>query len=91
MPLSTIIKRGWPVRTYVTPLATTPHLLDKAAREFFGRSVKELLLERRLLEAKRLLMFTVRSVEDIADEIGFEDPTYFSRFFRKRTGDAPAA
>ncbi|MBB2817256.1 UNVERIFIED_ORG: AraC family transcriptional activator of pobA [Rhizobium esperanzae] len=91
MPLSTMIKRGWPVRTYVTLLATTPHLLDKAAREFFGRSVKELLLERRLLEAKRLLMFTVRSVEYIADEIGFEDPAYFSRFFRKRTGDAPAA
>ncbi|ANL38169.1 HTH DNA-binding domain-containing protein (plasmid) [Rhizobium phaseoli] len=64
----------------MTLLATTPHLLDKAAREFFGRSVKELLLERRLLEAKRLLMFTVRSVEDIADEIGFEDPAYFSRF-----------
>ncbi len=70
--------------------APTPHLLDKAAREVFGLSVKELTLERRLLEAKRLLMFTVRSVEDIGREIGFEDPAYFSRFFRKRTGEAPA-
>ncbi|ANM12964.1 MULTISPECIES: helix-turn-helix domain-containing protein [unclassified Rhizobium] len=84
-------RKDWPVGAYVKLLATTPHLLDKAAREVFGLSVKELLLERRTLEAKRLLMFTVRSVEDIAGEIGFEDPAYFSRFFRKRTGEAPAA
>ena len=84
-------RKDWPVGAYVNLLATTPHLLDKAAREVFGLSVKELLLERRLLEAKRLLMFTVRSVEDIAGEIGFEDPAYFSRFFRKRTSEAPAA
>ncbi|WP_082929056.1 helix-turn-helix domain-containing protein [Rhizobium aegyptiacum] len=84
-------KKDWPVSAYAELLAATPHLLDKAAREVFGRSVKELLLERRMLEAKRLLMFTVRSVEDIGREIGFEDPAYFSRFFRKRAGEAPAA
>ena len=83
-------KKNWPVGAYVELLATTPHLLDKAAREIFGQPVKELLLERRLLEAKRLLMFTVRPVEDIGREIGFEDPAYFSRFFRKRAGDSPA-
>ncbi|ANL69799.1 AraC family transcriptional regulator protein (plasmid) [Rhizobium phaseoli] len=83
-------KENWAVGRYVEALATTPHLLDKAAHEVFGLSVKELVLERRLLEAKRLLMFTVRSVEDIGSEIGFEDPAYFSRFFRKRTGEAPA-
>ena len=47
------------------------------------------VFERRLLEAKRLLMFTIRSVEDIAAETGFRDPAYFSRFFRKRVGSAP--
>lgn len=84
-------REDWPVARYVSLLATTPHLLDKAARETFGQSVKEMLMERRLLEAKRLLMFTIRSVEDIAREIGFDDPAYFSRFFRKRTGVSPAA
>ncbi|ENN88766.1 transcriptional regulator, AraC family [Rhizobium freirei PRF 81] len=84
-------RSDWPVGRYVELLATTPHLLDKAAREIFGLTVKELMLERRLLEAKRLLMFTIRSVEDIGREVGFEDPAYFSRFFRKRMGEAPAA
>lgn len=84
-------REDWTVARYVTLLATTPHLLDKAARETFGQSVKEMLMERRLLEAKRLLMFTIRSVEDIAREIGFDDPAYFSRFFRRRTGVSPAA
>ena len=53
-------------------------------------SVKDVVLERRLLEAKRLLMFTIRSVEDIAFETGFGDPAYFSRFFRRRCGEAPS-
>ena len=79
----------WPVGRYVETLATTPHLLDKAARIVFGQTVKDMVLERRLLEAKRLLRFTIRPMEDIGREIGFEDPAYFSRFFRKRTGSSP--
>ncbi|MER9400010.1 helix-turn-helix domain-containing protein [Mesorhizobium sp. M0615] len=82
---------NWPVDRYVEALATTPHLLDKAAHTVLGSGVKRLIGERRLLEAKRLLLFTVRTVEDIAYEIGFEDPAYFSRFFRERVGQAPAA
>ena len=86
-----IFRDNWPVDRYVETLATTPHLLDKAARMLLGSGVKRVVSERRLLEAKRLLLFTVRTVEDIAYEIGFDDPAYFSRFFRKRTGEAPAA
>ncbi|WP_439617775.1 helix-turn-helix domain-containing protein [Shinella sp.] len=82
-------REDWPVGHYVERLATTPHLLDKAARAVFGQTVKDMVLERRLLEAKRLLRFTIRSVEDIGRETGFEDPAYFSRFFRKRTGVSP--
>jgi AraC family transcriptional activator of pobA len=82
-------REDWPVGHYVERLATTPHLLDKAARTVFGQTVKEMVLERRLLEAKRLLRFTIRPMEDISREIGFEDPAYFSRFFRKRMGLSP--
>lgn len=82
---------NWPVDRYVETLATTPHLLDKAARAVLGTGVKRVVSERRLLEAKRLLLFTVRTIEDIAYEIGFDDPAYFSRVFRERVGEAPAA
>lgn len=82
-------REDWPVGRYVERLATTPHLLDKAARTVFGQTVKDMVLERRLLEARRLLRFTIRPVEDIGREIGFEDPAYFSRFFRRRTGLSP--
>lgn len=82
-------REDWPVGRYVETLATTPHLLDKAARTVFGQTVKDMVLERRLLEAKRLLRFTIRPMEDIGREIGFEDPAYFSRFFRRRTGSSP--
>lgn len=82
-------RENWPVEQYIAALGTTPHLLAKACREAYGLSVKTFIDDRRLLEAKRLLMFTVRSVEDVAYEIGFHDPAYFSRFFRLRTGEPP--
>ncbi|WDZ79960.1 helix-turn-helix domain-containing protein (plasmid) [Ensifer adhaerens] len=83
-------RENWSVGHYTEALATTPHLLAKASREAFGMQVKELINERRLLEAKRLLLFTVRPLEDIAYEIGFADAAYFSRFFRLRVGEAPS-
>lgn len=82
-------KDAWPVAQYVTALGTTPHLLDKAVREVLGKSVKDIVLDRRLVEAKRLLKFTIRPVEDIAFSIGFKDPAYFSRFFRLKVGRSP--
>ncbi|MEI2297097.1 helix-turn-helix domain-containing protein [Ensifer sp. MJa1] len=83
-------RENWSVGHYTDALATTPHLIAKASREAFGMQVKELINERRLLEAKRLLLFTVRPLEDIAYEIGFADAAYFSRFFRQRVGEAPS-
>lgn len=81
----------WPVERYVEELATTRHLLDKAAHQVLGSGVRQAIGERRLVEAKRLLLFTIRTVEDIAYESGFSDPAYFSRFFRQAVGVAPAA
>jgi len=47
--------------------------------------------ERLLLEAKRRLVFTRGSVEELAFDLGFKDPAYFSRFFKKLTNHTPAA
>lgn len=83
-------RENWPIERYIDSLGTTPHLLAKACHGAFGLSVKEFVNERRLLEAKRLLLFTVRSIEDIAYEIGLKDAAYFSRFFKARAGAPPS-
>lgn len=83
-------RENWPVERYVETLGTTPHLLAKAGHAILGHGVKDLIAERRLLEAKRLLLFTIRSLEDVAYEVGLNDAAYFSRFFRARTGLPPS-
>jgi AraC family transcriptional regulator, transcriptional activator of pobA len=87
--IDTHYRDNWTIAEYVKVLGSTPHLLDKAARESFEKPIKQLILERRLLEAKRLLKFTIRSSEDIAAELGFKDPAYFSREFKKHMSIAP--
>lgn len=82
-------RENWPIERYVQELGATAHLLAKACRAAFGVSPKEFIGERRLLEAKRLLLFTVRPVEDVAYELGLKDAAYFSRFFKERTGVPP--
>lgn len=82
-------RENWPIERYENALGTTAHLLAKACRAAFGVSPKEFIGERRMLEAKRLLLFTVRPVEDIAYELGLKDAAYFSRFFKDRTGVPP--
>ena len=83
-------RENWKIERYVEELATTGYLLERASKLAFSCAVKELVVERRLVEAKRLLKFTVRSAEDIAFELGFKDPAYFSRQFKAHSGLAPS-
>ena len=82
-------RENWSIERYEKELGTTTHLLAKACRTAFGISPKEFIGERRMLEAKRLLLFTVRPVEGIAYELGLKDAAYFSRFFKDRVGAPP--
>lgn len=82
-------RENWPVQHYVKKLGTTYHLLEKACLYNFGTSIKAIIVQRRLLEAKRLLKFSIRSSESIAFELGFKDSAYFNREFKKHTGLAP--
>jgi AraC family transcriptional activator of pobA len=74
---------------YADALAVPPAALSKALREVTGQGTKELVRDRVLLEAARLLRFSDLSVGEIAARVGFEDPLYFSRAFKRRYGVAP--
>ena len=72
-------------------LGTTEAALRRACRLIAGQSPLALLHSRLLIEAERQLRYTGMRVTQIAYLLGFEDPAYFTRFFTKRTGIAPAA
>jgi AraC family transcriptional activator of pobA len=63
--------------------------LNEATRQAFGYTAAQLIRERVMLEAKRLLLHSEISVAEIADRLGFEDPTYFGGCFKKHTSRSP--
>jgi len=75
---------------YAALLKVTPNHLNDTVREQTGQPAGEIIRQRRLLDAKRLLLHSDMSVSEIGYHLGFEDPSYFSRFFRRYEGQAPA-
>ncbi|UBU95274.1 4-hydroxyphenylacetate catabolism regulatory protein HpaA [Edwardsiella tarda] len=79
-----------PVAEYARQLGITESRLADMCRRFTNRSPKRLIFERQLREAKRLLLFSDRSVHQIAYQLGFKDPAYFTRFFSRLAGCSPS-
>lgn len=77
------------VSEYAKRLFVSHERLRQACLRMTGSTPLELLNARRLLEAKRCLLYTSMSVAVIAEYCGFEDPAYFSRFFTRATGKSP--
>ena len=76
---------------YADALRVPAATLSRALGDATGRATKELILDRVMLEAARLLRFTDLSVGEIAFRVGFTDALYFSRAFKRHQGDAPSA
>lgn len=76
---------------YATALAVPQPALTRALRAVTGKGTKELVRERVLLEAARLLRFSDLDVGEIAFRTGFADRLYFSRAFRGAYAEAPSA
>ena len=85
------LRRHQPLGFYARQLKVTPDHLSRSCRAVTGLSALELLHERLLLEARRLLAHTDAPVVEVARELGFADPAYFSRFFARQSGLAPQA
>lgn len=74
---------------YAALLYMTPHHLNALCQELSGRSAGEVIRDRILLEAKRLLVSHEMTAAQIALELNFKDASYFNRFFKKATGLTP--
>jgi AraC-like DNA-binding protein len=77
------------LRDIAREVSLTPGYLTTAVRQRTGRTVLEWIAERRLAEARRLLVETDRSVEEIARAVGYHDAGYFIRSFRRAHAVTP--
>ena len=76
---------------YAGALGVPAAALSRALSRVTGRTTKELVTDRVMLEAARLLRFTDLTVQEVGHRTGFRDPLYFSRAFKRHQGEAPQA
>ncbi|NER13139.1 helix-turn-helix domain-containing protein [Leptobacterium flavescens] len=77
------------VSEYAGRLGVSPKSLTKHLHRIGAASPSELIRDRILLEAKRLLLYSEFTVKEIALSLGFNDPAYFTRFFTKGVQKSP--
>ena len=77
-------------KDYAATLNVSIKHLNKNVAMALGKTTSDLIHDRILLEAKRLLIHGKATVQEIAYELGYEDASYFARFFKKKTGYSPS-
>lgn len=84
-------RSGAGVADYARALDVTPTHLTRACRQSCGRSASQLMHDRLLFEARRLLLETRMPVKAVSRSLGFTSPAYFTRAFQNGTGKTPSA
>ncbi len=79
------------VKDYAALLHITPLYLNEVMKEITGFPASYWIQQEIILEAKRLLSYSEKDIKEIAWDLGYEDHTYFSRFFKKHTGHNASA
>lgn len=77
------------VSFYSRELGATSKSLTMRAFRTYGKSARAFIQDRLVLESKRMLAYSNLSIAEVGYELGFEDPNYFTRFFREHVGSAP--
>lgn len=80
-----------PLAFYAARLGVSATHLNRLARAATGLSVQALIARRIVEEARRELVFSPSPAQTVAYALGFADPAYFNRFFRRATGMTPGA
>lgn len=84
-------REGRTLEFYADAAGLSPSQLNRIVRRETGMTVQGLLARHLIEAARRDLVFTPTPVAAIAESLGFADPAYFNRFFRKQTGMTPGA
>jgi AraC-like DNA-binding protein len=79
------------VSQYADMLNLSSYQLNAVTKEALGKTGSEVINEYIILESKRYLLATTNQVNQIAYQLGYEDVSYFIRFFKKHTGYSPEA
>lgn len=77
------------VADYAKAIGITAAHLNVLCRRIADKSALELIHERVLLEVKRKLVYTSMTISEVSYAVGFDDPAYFTRFFKRQTGYGP--
>jgi AraC family transcriptional regulator, transcriptional activator of pobA len=80
----------WSVPRYASSLGLTESALNRLCRRQLGSSALDVVQQRLALEARRRLIYIAAPVARIGADLGFNDPAYFCRFFRRHTGLSPS-
>jgi AraC family transcriptional regulator, transcriptional activator of pobA len=78
------------IAQYADKIGITEKRLQKAVNRIYGKPPKEIVDNRIILEAKRLLLYGNSSIKEITAELGFDEPTNFIKYFRKHMSQTPA-
>lgn len=80
--------RSHQVKFYADSLNVTPNYLNEVIKSSINVSAKDFIQNRLILEAKRMIIFTEKSGKEIGFDLGFDDPSHFSKFFKSNTGQS---
>ena len=89
--VETHYRSGASVTEYAAQLHVTAAHLSQTIKRTLNKTARAVIQERVLLEARRLLRYSDLSVAEIAQQLNFQDASYFGRFFKKQTGRSPQA
>lgn len=87
--LETEYKKQKQVNYYAREIIITEKRLNQATTKVLGKTPKEIIDDRIMLEAKRILVHTTESVKEIGHNLGFEEPTNFIKYFKKHSKLTP--
>jgi AraC-like DNA-binding protein len=79
------------VESYADLLSVSPDYLNQTVKSATGKTAHHHISERIVLEAKKLLTYSDLNIAEIADYLGYSEPTHFGRFFRRTLGVSPVA